>query len=193
MITPTNEVVGHLQDDHSASARLRVLILEDNQRDAELFVQKLKEAGFALDAETVDTEEAFVASFRSRVYDLILSDYSVPKWSGLEAFRFVKRSGINIPFVLVTGTLGEEAAVDLIKEGVADYILKDRLARLPSAVRRALEEKLTRDEAVRAALRKRAARRNRIVDIQRVRDWKCSLSLFTRRRRARLFRPLNVS
>ena len=62
MITPTNETVGHLQDCHSAPARLRVLILEDNQRDAELFIQKLKEAGFALDADTVDTEEAFVAS-----------------------------------------------------------------------------------------------------------------------------------
>lgn len=150
MVTPTNEAVGYLEDDYSAAVRLRVLILEDNQRDAELFIQKLKETGFSFDADTVDTEQAFVASFQSRVYDLILSDYSIPEWSGLEAFRFVKRSGINIPFVLVTGTLGEEAAVDLIKEGVADYILKDRLARLPSAVRRALEEKRTRDEAARA-------------------------------------------
>ena len=65
MVTPTNEAVGHLQDYHSARARLRVLILEDNQRDAELFIQKLKEAGFALEADTVDTEDAFVASFRS--------------------------------------------------------------------------------------------------------------------------------
>ena len=145
--TPTNETVGRLQDYNDAPTRLRVLILEDNQRDAELFIRKLQEAGFELDADTVDTEEAFVASLRFRVYDLILSDYSIPEWSGLEAFRFVKRSGMNIPFVLVTGTLGEEAAVDLIKEGVADYILKDRLTRLPSAVRRALDEKLTRDEA----------------------------------------------
>ncbi len=150
MVMPTNETVGHLPDYHDALAPLRILILEDNRRDAELFIQKLKEAGFALDADIVDTEQAFVARFRSRVYDLILSDYSIPEWSALEAFRFVKRTGVNVPFVLVTGTLGEEAAVDLIKEGVADYILKDRLARLPSAVRRALDEKLTRDEAARA-------------------------------------------
>ncbi|HXU22276.1 MAG TPA: PAS domain S-box protein [Verrucomicrobiae bacterium] len=150
MLTPIDQTMGHVHDGHSVPARLRVLILEDNQRDAELFIQKLKEAGCALDADTVDSEDAFVASLRSRVYDLILSDYSIPEWSGLEAFRFVKRSGINIPFILVTGTLGEEAAVDLIKEGVADYILKDRLARLPSAVRRALQEKLIRDEAGRA-------------------------------------------
>ncbi len=152
MIMPTNETVGHLQDHHYVPTCLRVLILEDNQRDAELFIQKLKEAHFEVEADTVDTEEAFVASLQSRVYDLILADYSIPEWSGLEAFRFVKRNGIGIPFVLVTGTLGEEAAVDLIKEGVADYILKDRLARLPSAVRQALEEKLIRDEAWRAKL-----------------------------------------
>ena len=150
MTTPANETVGPLQACNHAPTRLRVLILEDNQPDAELFIRKLQEAGFELDADTVDTEQAFVASLRFRAYDLILSDYTIPQWSGLEAFRFVKRSGINVPFVLVTGTLGEEAAVDLIKEGVADYILKDRLTRLPSAVRRALDEKLTRDEAARA-------------------------------------------
>ncbi len=74
----------------------------------------------------------------------------MPAWSGIEAFRLLKQSGKDIPFILVTGTLGEEAAVDLIKEGVADYILKDRLVRLPSAVRRALQEKTTRDERWRA-------------------------------------------
>ena len=150
MTAPANETIGPLQDCNYVPTRLRVLILEDNQRDAELFIRKLQEAGFELDADTVDTEEAFVSSLRFRVYDLILSDYSIPEWSGLEAFRVVKRSGLNTPFVLVTGTLGEEAAVDLIKEGVTDYILKDRLTRLPSAVRRALDEKLTRDEAARA-------------------------------------------
>src|SRR5256885_10983197 len=73
----------------------------------------------------------------------MLSDYRIPTWGGVEAFRLLKKSGRDIPFILITGTLGEEAAVDLIKEGVADYILKDRLVRLPSAVRRALQEKTT--------------------------------------------------
>src|SRR6202012_449275 len=102
--------------------------------------------GIKFSADTVAAEEAFIARLECRNYDLILSDYRIPGWTGVEAFRFLKKSGKDIPFILVTGTLGEELAVDLIKEGVADYILKDRLARLPLAVRRTLQEKITRDE-----------------------------------------------
>jgi two-component system, cell cycle sensor histidine kinase and response regulator CckA len=129
---------------------LRVLMLEDNPRDVELCIQELNKAGFELQADVVDTEEAFAAKLQSCIYDLILSDYRIPAWSGVEAFHLLKQSGKDIPFILVTGTLGEEAAVDLIKEGVADYVLKDRLVRLPLAVRRALQEKTTRDERERA-------------------------------------------
>jgi two-component system cell cycle sensor histidine kinase/response regulator CckA len=129
---------------------LRVLILEDNPQDVELCIQELNKAGFELQADVVDTEEGFASKLQSCAYDLILSDFRIPTWSGLEAFRLVKQKGNDIPFILVTGTLGEEAAVDLIKEGVADYILKDSLVRLPSAVRRALKEKITRDERERA-------------------------------------------
>jgi PAS domain S-box-containing protein len=100
----------------------------------------------------VDTKEAFATKLQSRVYDLILSDYRIAAWSGTEAFHLLKQSGKDIPFIVVTATLGEEVAVDLIKEGVADYVLKDRLVRLPLAVRRALQEKTTRDERERASL-----------------------------------------
>ena len=129
---------------------LRVLILEDNPRDVELCTQELKKAGFDLHADAVDTEEGFAARLQSYDYDLILSDFRIPIWSGVEVFHLLKKSGRDIPLILVTGTLGQEAAVDLIKEGVADYIFKDRLIRLPLAVRRALEEKTTRDERERA-------------------------------------------
>jgi two-component system cell cycle sensor histidine kinase/response regulator CckA len=135
---------------HSVSTPLRVLILEDNPRDVELCIQELSKAGFELRADVVDTEEGFASKLESCDYDLILSDFRIPTWSGLEAFRLLKQKGKDIPFILVTGTLGEEAAVDLIKGGVDDYILKDSLVRLPSAVRRALEEKKTRDERERA-------------------------------------------
>jgi PAS domain S-box-containing protein len=116
----------------------------------ELCIHELNKAGFELQVDAVDTEEGFVAKLQSRVYDLILADNRIPKWTGVEAFHLLKQSGKNIPFIFVTGTMGEEAAVDLIKEGVADYILKDSLVRLPSAVRRALGEKITRDERERA-------------------------------------------
>jgi PAS domain S-box-containing protein len=145
---------------------LHVLMLEDNTADAELSCVQLRKAGFDLQVDVVDTEHAFVEKLHSSAYDLILSDYGIPTWSGVDAFRLLKSSGKTIPFILVTGSLGEEAAVDLIKEGVTDYILKDRLARLPSAVHRALQEKATYDERERAvrALRKSEARVRHLVE-----------------------------
>jgi two-component system, cell cycle sensor histidine kinase and response regulator CckA len=150
----------------TAPIPLRVLILEDNPADVELSIQELNRAGFEIHSDAVDTEAAFSARLQSGVYDLILSDFRIPSWSGIDAFRFLKRSRKDIPFILVTGTLGEEAAVDLIKEGVADYILKDRLARLPLAVSRALQEKSTRVERERAvgALRVSEARVRCLVE-----------------------------
>ncbi len=133
-----------------SSTPLRLLILDDDALDADLCIRELKKAGFTLRADVVDTQDGFAEKLQSRDYDLILSDFRIPTWSGIGAFRHLKESGKDIPFILVTGTLGEEAAVDLIKEGIADYILKDRLARLPLAVERALQEKSTRDERERA-------------------------------------------
>jgi two-component system, cell cycle sensor histidine kinase and response regulator CckA len=152
MTTITPERVGSHEPNRFVSTRLSVLILEDSRRDAELCLEELSKAGFQLQSDVVDTEEAFVAKLQSQHYDFILADYRIPTWSGggVEAFHRLKQSGRDIPFILVTGALGEEAAVDLIKEGVADYILKDRLVRLPLAVRRALEEKTTREEHERA-------------------------------------------
>jgi two-component system, cell cycle sensor histidine kinase and response regulator CckA len=161
-----HEKPGPVPAGQDAAIDLRVLILEDKQQDVELCLLELKKAGFELHADVVDTEEAFAGKLRSQVYDLILSDYGIPAWSGVDAFRMLKHSGKKIPFILVTGSLGEEAAVDLIKEGITDYILKDRLTRLPSAVHRALKEKTARDEHERALrdLRKSEARVRHLVE-----------------------------
>jgi PAS domain S-box-containing protein len=134
------------------SAPLRVLILADNPHDVDLCIQELEKAGFEIQAEAVHTEEAFATSLRSHVFDVILSNFRILTWTGVEAFHLLQQSGKGIPFILLTDTLGEEIAVDLIKEGVADYVLKDRLCRLPFAVRRALREKTTRDERERTSL-----------------------------------------
>ena len=133
-------------DGTPVSKPLRVLILQNNPQDAALCIQELIKAGFDLQAEVVSTEEGFVAELHANVYDLILSDSRIPAWSGAEAFHLLKQSEKDIPFILVNGTLGEEEAVDLIKEGVADFVVKDGLVRLPLVVRRALQEKTTRDE-----------------------------------------------
>jgi diguanylate cyclase (GGDEF)-like protein/PAS domain S-box-containing protein len=128
---------------------LRVLCVEDVPKDAELYLHTLRKAGYQLTADVVSTREEFVRKLESGSYDVILSDYRMPGWSGTDALEDLKRSAKDIPFLLVTGTIGEEAAAECIKQGAADYILKDRPTRLPDAVRRALEEKALRDERTR--------------------------------------------
>jgi PAS domain S-box-containing protein len=120
--------------------RLRLLHLEDNIRDAKLCRTQLERAGFKVHADVVSTPDEFLNALRSDRYDMVLADYRLPGWSGLDALESLKKEGQEIPFILVTGTVGEQVAVECIKKGATDYILKDRLARLSVAVERALEE-----------------------------------------------------
>ncbi len=129
---------------------LNVLMVEHALPDAELSLQELKRAGFKVRADLVQTPEEFAERLRAHTYDIILADYRLPDWTGLDALAALRQLGKEIPFLLVTGTLGEEAAVECIKQGVNDYVLKDHLARLPVAVRQALEDKALREERARA-------------------------------------------
>ena len=124
---------------------LRVLIVEDNPLDAKVCIHRLNRAGFEIIPDLIETREQFAERLRTQDYDLILSDYGLPGWTGLGALEHLQRVGKDIPFILVTGTLGEETAVKCIKMGAADYVLKDRLARLPVAVKQALEERGLRE------------------------------------------------
>src|SRR5207253_9602586 len=117
---------------------LRVLLVEDNAGDAELLLRELRRAGFAPDAIRVDTEPDYLANLHSDL-ELIFSDFSIPQFSGLRALELLKERKLEIPFILVSATIGEETAVAAIREGAADYLLKDRLARLGQAVERTLE------------------------------------------------------
>ena len=123
------------------TAVLRALVLDDARDDAELVLRELKRQGFAVEATIVSERGAFEKAARDGGFDVILSDYRLPGWTGLDALRIVKEFGRDIPFLLITGTLGEEAAVECIKQGVSDYVLKDNLERLPLALNRALNEK----------------------------------------------------
>lgn len=125
---------------------LRLLFLEDEPHDVELAVAMLDEAGFECEWTRVDTEAQFSACLDTPSYDVILADYSLPSFDGLTALRHFRARGLNIPFILVSGTMGEEVAIESLKAGATDYVLKGRLARLPLAVRRALLEKQLRDE-----------------------------------------------
>ncbi|MGQ0812621.1 MAG: putative bifunctional diguanylate cyclase/phosphodiesterase [Nitrospiraceae bacterium] len=124
---------------------LRLLILEDCAADAELMLEHLREAGFEPDYQRVWTETDYLASLEKSP-DLILSDYSLPQFDGRRALRLLKERGLDIPFIIVSGCIGEEVAVECMKEGAADYLLKDRLARLGQAVSRSLDRKRLEEE-----------------------------------------------
>ena len=125
---------------------LRLIVIEHNEADVELAVAELERAGFQVQAETVSTREQLVDRLGRGSYDLVLADYRLPDWTGMDALATLRELGHEIPLILVTGTLGDERAVECVKQGAADYILKQNLARLPMAVRRALEEQKARAE-----------------------------------------------
>lgn len=120
---------------------LRVLVLEDEPADAELELAALAEGGFDCAATLADGRAAFEAAFAPGRFDLVLADYRLPDYTGLEALEHVRRRDALVPFVLVSGALGEERAVEALRSGATDYVLKHGLARLASAVRRALDER----------------------------------------------------
>jgi PAS domain S-box-containing protein len=124
---------------------LRVLLVEDNPDDAKMVLRELNRSGFDAIFERVDTEAAFLESLHSDP-DFILSDYSMPEFDGLRALALLKMSGRKIPFIIVSATIGEDIAVEAMKRGAADYLLKDRLARLGPAVHLALEQGRLRKE-----------------------------------------------
>ena len=124
----------------SAGRRVRILILEDEAWDAELAQRLLRDAGLAFAAVVVDTRASFVEQMAAFRPDIILSDYHLPGFSGQEALEIAQEHYPDIPFIFWSGVLGDEAAVELIKQGATDYVLKDRPARLPSVILRALAE-----------------------------------------------------
>ena len=124
---------------------LRVLILEDNPSDAELVLHELRQSGFDPEWQRVETEEEYLAALHPAL-DIILSDYSLPQFDGLSALRLLRARGPDLPFILVSGTIGEEVAVECLKQGADDYLLKDRLTRLGPAVKSVLEQKRLREE-----------------------------------------------
>ncbi len=130
---------------------LRVLIVEDKPADAELIVLRLAKEGFKLDWKRVQTEADFIASLETN-WDLVLADWSLPQFSGLRALQLVRARGLEIPFIIVSGAIGEEAAIDAMHKGADDYLLKDRPERLGLAVHQALAQKESREERKRAEL-----------------------------------------
>lgn len=124
---------------------LKVLVLEDMEEDLELIEYSLRKAGMKCETKRVDTKEEFVEALSTYPADVILSDHSLPQFNSAEALRICRSQGIQIPFILVTGAVSEEFAVNSLKQGADNYVLKSNLARLPSAIQGALKQR--EDEA----------------------------------------------
>lgn len=122
-----------------------MLILEDRPSDAELILHELKKGGYDPIFRRMDTREDFIANL-SPSLEIIIADYSMPQFDAIQALKILQGQGFDIPFIVVTGAIGDEIAIECMKEGASDYLLKDRLARLSIAVTHALEEKKLRDE-----------------------------------------------
>ncbi len=120
---------------------LRVLVVEDSAVDTGLIIRELEHHGYRVDWTRVDTAPALRAALTNQpLWDVVLSDFAMPQFSGLEALEIVKASGYDLPFIIISGTIGEETAVEAMRLGAHDYLLKDRLARLGLAVERALSD-----------------------------------------------------
>jgi PAS domain S-box-containing protein/putative nucleotidyltransferase with HDIG domain len=124
---------------------LKLLLLEDRPADAELLLFELQDAGYDADWQRVDSEAEYLTALETKP-DVILADFSLPQFTALRALHLLKERQFDIPFIVVTGTISEEVAVDCMKQGATDYLLKDRLSRLGQAIDRALEQKQLRDE-----------------------------------------------
>jgi len=131
------------------SPSLRILHVEDDLADADLVQSLLKAEGIVCVFHRVETQTEFEAALEQGSFDLIISDFTLPSFSGRAALEMARENCPGVPFIFVSGTIGEEFAVDALKEGAVDYVLKDRLSRLPAAVRRAVREARERADRLR--------------------------------------------
>lgn len=140
-------------------SRLQVLLLEDDPVDADLVQETLAAGGLDCQLTRIETERELIGALQQGGFDLILADYTLPAFDGLSALKIARRNWPDVPFIFVSGTLGEEVAIDALKIGATDYVLKTRLSRLAPSVHRALCESGERAERKRAeeALRRSEA------------------------------------
>ena len=126
------------------SKPVSVLLVEDSETDVDLLIRALRQAGYDPKYEMVQTDKEMEKALRAGGWDFILSDWVLPEFSGLEALQMHQRSGAKVPFIIVSGRIGEEATVEAMRAGADDYVLKDRLETLAPAMERVLARKNAR-------------------------------------------------
>ncbi len=126
---------------------LRLLLIEDSEDDAALLLRELNRSGYTVSHTRVETREELERALNVGPWDVIITDYALPRFDGLSAFSVVRQRGLDVPFLIVSGKIGEDVAVAAMKAGVHDFVLKDRLGRLGPAVARELREAELPDRA----------------------------------------------
>ncbi len=129
---------------------IRVLVVEDSAPDAELLLRALREEGYDPAAQRVDTPDAMATALETESWDEIIADYVMPKFSGLDALRLVQHKGLDIPLIIVSGKIGEDVAVEAMRAGAKDYVLKSNLIRIAPAVKREIADAQVRRQEIHA-------------------------------------------
>ena len=140
-----------LMADHPLTAKLRVLLVEDNVNDGELILRELRREYLEVACEVVATESQFREQIQNNCPDIVLADYNLGLWRGIEALAILREECPDVPLIVVSGALGDVSAVECIKQGATDYVLKDSLARLSNSIKRALKERDLRRESTASA------------------------------------------
>src|SRR2546425_9508740 len=166
----------------SPSPVLRILHLEDNPADAELIQSMREDGGIASAIQRVETPADFEAALDQGCFDLIISDHTLPCFDGLSALELARQKHPEAPFIFVSGTIGEELAVDSLKQGATDYVVKDRLSRLVTSVQRALRDAHERAERRQAEMkvREQAALLDQATDAIFARDMEQRISYWNK-------------
>lgn len=126
--------------------KIRILVVEDSEDDALLVLHQIRKGEFDVEYERVDTADQMREALQTQKWDIVLSDYAMPHFNGLEALSLLKQTGIDIPFIVISGTIGEETAVEAMRAGANDYLMKGKLKRLIPAIERELREADSRAE-----------------------------------------------
>jgi signal transduction histidine kinase len=150
MNTTATRMRSEAEDSSARKPKLHVLLVEDDSNDRDMILRELGKGEFEVTSEAVQTADEFRQRIRAHCPDVVLSDYNLGQWRGTEALEILREEGLDIPLILVSGVLGDVTAVECIKQGVTDYVLKDSLARLSVALRGALKDKKSREERQRA-------------------------------------------
>ncbi len=152
---------------------LRILYLEDSLADVELVTETLERQGLKCAIDRVESGSEFAKAFQETTYDLILSDFSLPSYNGLKALKHVRERDVNVPFILISGMIGEDPAIQSLLDGATDYVLKNKMSRLVPAVQRALRETESRRERehVNEELRKSERRLKEAQAVGQIGSW----------------------